>query len=299
MTQPTKVVQDETACPYCRTISGFYFSFQSRSYNHCPSCDLIFARRDQDPQRVITYYKDRYFDEYAEDQLSGSRSNLFSHILDLIENHKKTGTLLDVGCGCGLFLKEARERGWRVTGVDPSEKSIGHAKSLFDDTVFCGTLDEIPSQRRFDVITMINVFDHMIDAFQEIRKARDFLMPDGVLYLRFPNGFFHGSFIRRSRFLPKQFIHSFLIFHEYAITPLMIRRLLNDLGFAPIHVSNSHLTGFQHHFLSPNFGKRIGEMASQMIFGGFKLLEILSRRRWVWGPSLQVIALKGKEGHNR
>jgi 2-polyprenyl-3-methyl-5-hydroxy-6-metoxy-1,4-benzoquinol methylase len=47
-----------------------------------------------------------------------------------------------LGCGCGFFLKETRERGWQVLGVDPSRKLIEYDKLLIGDDVICGTLDD-------------------------------------------------------------------------------------------------------------------------------------------------------------
>jgi len=147
------VENEKLHCPYCRTLSGFSFPVHRRSYYRCPSCDLIFARQKEDINTVIAYYRNRYFDDQTGDQMSGQRTNIYRHILDVLEDYKNPGSLLDLGCGCGFFLKEASERGWQVFGVDPSRKSIDHAKSLIGNAVVCGTLDDVPTDRRFDAIT--------------------------------------------------------------------------------------------------------------------------------------------------
>lgn len=58
-------------CPYCKTAADFDFPFHTRTYYHCPSCDLIFVRRKEDIKTAIAYYRDLYFDDEAGDQMSG------------------------------------------------------------------------------------------------------------------------------------------------------------------------------------------------------------------------------------
>jgi 2-polyprenyl-3-methyl-5-hydroxy-6-metoxy-1,4-benzoquinol methylase len=294
---PSAAGDEKIYCPYCQTDSDFYFPFYSRTYYHCPSCDLIFVRRKEDIKTVIAYYQNLYFDDHTEDQMSGQRTNIYRHVLDVLEDYKNPGSLLDLGCGCGFFLKEARERGWQVLGVDPSEKSIAYAKSLIGDAVVCGTLDDVPADRRFDAITLINVLDHMCDACRQLQKAQDLLAPEGVLYLRFPNGSFHSFVMRLSLLLSaKQFMNAFLVFHEYAITPRAIRRCLGDMGFADIRVLNAHLTSDNLFPGNWTIAKLTKKILRSLTWGFFKSLEKLSGGSWLWGPSLQVIARKGTGG---
>lgn len=293
----TDIAEEKINCLYCQSVGNFCFSFYHRTYYHCPSCDLIFASREEDAKTVIAYYRDLYFDNEAEDQTSGQRTNLYRHILDVLDDYKKPGSLLDVGCGCGYFLKEARERGWQVLGVDPSRKSIECAKLLIGDNVICGTLDDVPADRRFDVITLINVLDHTVDACRQLQKVQELLTPDDIVYLRFPNGSFHSFMMRLFTILSaRHFIYSFLIFHEYALTPKAIKRCLGDMGYADIRVLNSHLTGGNFYPSDGTFATLVRNILRSLIWGFFKFLEKLSRGRWVWGPSLQVIARKGSGG---
>lgn len=296
----TPLDNDKIWCSYCGAVSSFDFNFHSRTYYHCPSCDLIFVGRKEDIKSVIAYYRDRYFDDQTGDQMSGQRTNIYRHIFDVLDGYKKPGSLLDLGCGCGFFLKEAVERGWKVSGVDPSEKSIAYARSVVGDTVICGTLDNVSTDRKFDAITLINVLDHMTDAFRQIQKVRELLVPDGILYLRFPNGLFHSFMTRISMKLSAvRFINRFLIFHEYAFTPQAIRRCLEDMGFVDIRVFNAHLTGGNFFSSDSSFKRLIKNILRCMTRSFFRSLEKLSGGRLIWGPSLEVIARKGTENSSK
>jgi hypothetical protein len=68
------------------------------------------------------------------------------------------------------------------------------------------------------------------------------------------------------------------------------------LGFGDTLVVNSHLTGGHYHPADGIFTKLIRKTISGLTWGGFKSIEKLSRGRWVWGPSVQVIARKRTGG---
>ncbi len=84
-----------------------------------------------------------------------------------------------------------------------------------------------------------------------------------------------------------QCMNRFLVFHEYAFTPKAIRRILDEMGFVDVVVFNSYITG-------GNFF--IAKLLRNLIGGSFGFLGKLSNGRWLWGPSLELIAVRGTEG---
>ncbi|HOJ51922.1 MAG TPA: class I SAM-dependent methyltransferase [Syntrophales bacterium] len=288
--------QKETgvSCPHCGWPSRFDFIFYERSYYHCTHCDLIFHRpeRKEDAQRVLDYYRKRYFDEHAQDQLSGERKKIYRHALDLIERFQSPGKLLDVGCGIGQLLKEALARGWDVLGVDPSEKSIAYARGLIGDRVVCGTLDDIKETGKFDCVTLINVLDHMVDGGRQLRKTYHLLKEGGMIYLRLPNGFFYSRLRRlSSKYRWLNAMNRYLVFHEYVVTPVAIRRCLADYGYKDIMVGGDRLSfvDCRQHMRLPT---HLVAFFMRVFFWGAKLLEIVSRGRLVLSPSMWVVAWK-------
>ena len=48
----------------------------------------------------------------------------FDSLLRIIEQHKSRGSILDVGCNIGTFVRAAEQRGWQATGVDLNAEAI-------------------------------------------------------------------------------------------------------------------------------------------------------------------------------
>lgn len=82
------------------------------------------------------------------------------------------GRLLDAGCASGLFLNAARQAGWSVAGVEPSQALYSKAlQTLGEDAeVYCSLLGEAPfPPASFDAITLWDVFEHVAHPVQFMR----------------------------------------------------------------------------------------------------------------------------------
>jgi SAM-dependent methyltransferase len=283
----------DAVCPYCRKTGRFDFQFYQRTYFQCPFCRLIYLLRTPKGQdNLLLYYKENYFHDCADDQTERDRMHLNSHILHVIERYHKKGHLLDVGCGCGFFLRTAQKRGWNVFGVDPSEQSIIIAREMVGNDVSVGTVQEIKTMASFDVITMINVIDHLRNPWTDLSHSMNLLRPGGLLYLRFPNGLFHRCIINMSKIITEQpIMNRFLVFHEYAFTPIFIRKFLSEQGFHHIKIQNARLSGADLYQHSP-ISMFLGGGLNYLIWIALSFFQNISCGRWLVGPSLEVTAFK-------
>jgi len=98
--------------------------------------------------------------------------------------------LLDIGSGPGFFLKTAKSRGWRVTGIEPSRQAAAHARSLGIEVIegFFGT-EATPALGLFDAINLNNVLEHVPDPITILLQAGALLEPGGVICVNVPNDF--------------------------------------------------------------------------------------------------------------
>jgi SAM-dependent methyltransferase len=96
-------------------------------------------------------------------------------------------TMLDVGCGSGTSLLEAKALGAMAFGieVDPNVKPIATTLGL---TIHFGNLQDRPfPENTFDLIVMNQVIEHLPDPDEGLRELSDRLAPSGCMALVFRN----------------------------------------------------------------------------------------------------------------
>lgn len=91
-------------------------------------------------------------------------------------------SLLDIGAGTGDFLAAARKNGYDIAGVEPSKGARAKAQNK-------GILlmDHLEASRRFQIITLWHVLEHIPDPEKEITKIKKLLEEDGALFIALPN----------------------------------------------------------------------------------------------------------------
>jgi 2-polyprenyl-3-methyl-5-hydroxy-6-metoxy-1,4-benzoquinol methylase len=97
------------------------------------------------------------------------------------------GSLLDVGCGNGDFLRRMHSLGWRVSGVEPDRTAVAYAASQ-GFQVFNGTIRDVPTNAQYDVITLNHVIEHVSDPVELLRQCGKRLRQNtGQIVLTTPN----------------------------------------------------------------------------------------------------------------
>lgn len=99
-------------------------------------------------------------------------------------------TMLDVGCGWGETLRYFRSRGVGCFGFDPVPEAVEFARQQGIDAVVAGVdRMDVFDGRRFDIITVINVLEHLSQPVDVVKQLREILNPGGVLVIDVPNEF--------------------------------------------------------------------------------------------------------------
>lgn len=104
----------------------------------------------------------------------------------------KGRTALDVGCGAGLLCEPLARLGAVVTGVDAAPENIGAARAhaaasgLVIDYV-AGEAESAVAGRTFDLVTSMEVIEHVTDAAAFVATLGETLAPGGLMILSTPN----------------------------------------------------------------------------------------------------------------
>ena len=93
--------------------------------------------------------------------LASRRADLRAAVIHFLQQYLSPGdSILDLGCGPGLYTHKLAELGYQVTGVDFSERSIAWAKDRARERGLvidyqCSNYLNFASQSRFDLVMMI------------------------------------------------------------------------------------------------------------------------------------------------
>jgi 2-polyprenyl-6-hydroxyphenyl methylase/3-demethylubiquinone-9 3-methyltransferase len=146
---------------------------------------------------------------------------------------------LDVGCGAGLLTEPLARLGALVTGLDASAKLIAAARDHADATGLtidyrAGDLEGLEGQ--FDLVTCMEVIEHVADPAAFVNTLSKRLAPHGLLILSTPNatGWSKLLTITIAEGLGKvpKGTHDFGKF----IGPDRMKQLLGDAGLACVDV---------------------------------------------------------------
>ncbi len=129
----------------------------------CRTCGTVQQPGLPSGEDLHDLYREMSDDAYlAEEQ--GRRATA-RRVLDLIAPHVPAGRLLDVGCGHGLMLDEARTRGYDVLGLELSRTAAAHARDALGLHVREEPVEAFAAaaEERFDVIVLADVIEHLED----------------------------------------------------------------------------------------------------------------------------------------
>lgn len=155
----------------------------------CQNCSFTFTQEiPMSPTFFINRYDNKWFD--PEGELTSVRK---SEILDDIFSTLKelgcsTGYLLDVGSFAGKLLLEASRRGFKPSGVELNPKLANYAKEKLGFEIICSEFQKLVlEENKYQVITMIDVWEHLLEPKIVLQKLTKGLSPNGMLVIKVPN----------------------------------------------------------------------------------------------------------------
>jgi len=163
------------------------------------------------------------------------RRTYFNHRLNLVElAHRRSSSprLLEIGCGSGVLLAMAAERGWSVEACELSpilaeltRRRVPGVTIHQADFLECSS---IPPQS-FDAIVALDIIEHVLSPRRMLERARSLLVPGGLLLVQTPNALSLRARIGKERWnmlIPE--------YHFHLFTAKSLGDLMKDTGFTAI-----------------------------------------------------------------
>jgi len=190
-------------CCLCNSNESTPIKLYGLSYRKCRNCGVIFHEVEMTKDEYFSFYEKESYSElrkiytdnehkktyHTDEQRYNHDYNLAIKRIDEYKKitKKETGLLLDIGAANGAFVDCARSFKYDAFGTE-----INDSKK-FDGKIFYGELDQIsfggspPESRKFDLITMHDVLEHMINPKYELGVIKNNLIKtDGMLIIDFP-----------------------------------------------------------------------------------------------------------------
>ena len=148
----------------------------------CRRCRTLFTARL--PQAGEAKEYDEYY--HAENLTVPSFvAQRLEEIASGFDVHRRLNRWLDVGCGAGALMRAARSQGWEVIGTEVSPPAA-EALRAQDLDVRLGELETLDLPE-VDVVSLVEVVEHVPDPRTLVSDAARLLRPGGVMYITTPH----------------------------------------------------------------------------------------------------------------
>jgi SAM-dependent methyltransferase len=190
-------------CPICnsgefsfwaKAIDAEYFSTAGEEFSFfrcCKCLSLVLHPMPSDRLKVI--YPDNYY------SYSPSRDSLVLRIKTALDKrwfrkiardlHGTNLSALDVGGGAGwqLNLLRLADNRFAVTDVVDIDSAAAAEARKNGHSYFEGGIENYTTDKRYDIILMLNLIEHVASPIDTLKKAGELLSPQGKILLKTPN----------------------------------------------------------------------------------------------------------------
>lgn len=226
----------------------------------CKTCGLVYSNPILEYEKLEKLYKKSFtgYDEHLENlkETYGYYLNQLNklRITDYGLRNSDKLKLLEIGCGNGFFLEEAKKQGYAVYGVEPGKPSVDKAKPEIKKNIIVDIFKPGQFKRNFfDVICCFQTFDHVPNPNEVLAEGYKLLKKDGLMLF-----FNHDVGAWQNRLMGEK-SPIIDIEHTYLFDKKTMSEIFIKHNFTVLEVKSSfnihHLSYWIHLFPIPNFLK--------------------------------------------
>jgi 2-polyprenyl-3-methyl-5-hydroxy-6-metoxy-1,4-benzoquinol methylase len=243
---------EHVVCDFCGA-DDYTKRYEKRGFwmVQCNKCGLVYTNPRLKQEKIAALYDADYFQGHGFDKSIDYVKDVKEHtkgtddftledwdcdnILALLSEtpNPKSYTLLEIGCGTGVFLDKARKHGFDCRGLELSEYAANFVRQMGIPVETKSIEEASYPPNSFDAIVMREVIEHLPHPMESLKTIYSWLKPGGVLFMATGNYDCPERKLRGSDwfyFMPEGHLNIFSnrTMHNY----------LAKVGFTKIHVTN-------------------------------------------------------------
>jgi 2-polyprenyl-3-methyl-5-hydroxy-6-metoxy-1,4-benzoquinol methylase len=231
------------ACPLCGSDRR-NFPFRLREpyrVARCTKCRFhyLYPRLIESAMQEV-YRESSYYEGgacgYADTSYTAQEFALRATFKRLLQNLAKCGLtggdLLEIGCGYGYLLDEARSFFERRVGTDFSPEGAEIACATGAE-VFVGGIEQVPSEAKFDCVIGTQLIEHVYEPLSFVKRLAGHTKSGGHIILATPD---IGGVLRKAmgQRWPSFKVPEHVVYFDYqTLSSLMLRASLKDVHRLP------------------------------------------------------------------
>jgi SAM-dependent methyltransferase len=180
----------EDPCPVCQSpdMNPFVAIPRSLTVARCARCGL--ARGEHAPQSNAGGAEDHFRglneDRYLK-SVRATRLRSYDRLLAEVRKLAPRGTWLDVGSGYGWLLERVAQEGYSPLGIEPSAAAADQARAQGLKVVPGYFPGDLPREWRPQIISFMDVLEHLSSPIEALRAAASRLTPGGIVVVQVPD----------------------------------------------------------------------------------------------------------------
>ncbi len=181
------------------------------------------------PEDLEPYYGERY---YGGRHSFTARYCLWRRmrVVRRATRESAPSTLVDIGCGDGSFLLEARQAGWAVLGTEVNDRIPSPGLEIL------ASIDDLRSRAPFGCITLWHSLEHLRHPVEAITDLAGMLVPAGTLVVAVPDS---GGW--QARLFGRHWLHLDVPRHLHHFGVPSLRAALETAGLRVVRVWHHEL----------------------------------------------------------